>query len=164
MFNDTVLISSQLIKPAIDASCKVNGLLCNIYYKRQIENVTQITGRGSYGTNEGSFYHLPDFCKKPLLLSDQTKVGYKGSKGKNNPKGIETLDSVSENPAQTHIITYDKQYGIEWKENMKIEVFYNRNSTYPSVTYQTTKVLEMALPNNSTIHSGLIHVYLVPFM
>lgn len=165
MFLDSVQISANLIKPSIDASCMINGLECNIYYKRQIEGVTQITGRGDIGTNEGSFNHLPDFYKKPLLIAEQTKVGYKGS-SKRNPKGIESIDaesSTKESP-QTHIVTYEKQYNINWAPMMKIEIFYNRNSEYPDVVYQTSEVKEIPLPNSTTIHSGLIHVYLVPFM
>lgn len=166
MFLDVVQISANMIKPSIDASCRMNGIQCNIYYKQFIEGVTQITGRGEIGTNENSFYNLPDFYKKPLLISEQTKVGYKGASKRNNPKGIESIDgeSTTKESPQTHIVTYEKQYGIEWKPMMKIEVFYNRHSTYPDVVYQTSEIKEVPLPNSKTIHSGLIHVYLIPFM
>lgn len=165
MFNETVFISSQTIKPAIDASCKVNGLLCNLYYKRNIENVTQITGRGNLGTNEGSFYGTPDYYKVPLLIAEQTKVGYKGAGRKNNPKGIESIDTLpsAESP-QMHIVTYENQHKIDWQPLMKVEVFYTKNSSSPNAVYQTTEIKEMPLPHNSSMHSGIIHVYLVPFM
>lgn len=165
MFNETVFISSQTIKPAIDASCKVNGFLCNLYYKRNIEGLTQITGRGNLGTNDGSFYDNPDFIKVPLLIAEQTKVGYKGASKKSNPQGIQSIDTLpsAESP-QMHIVTYEKQHCIDWQPMMKVEVFYTKNTDYPNAVYQTTEVKEMALPHNNFMHSGIIHVYLVPFM
>lgn len=161
MFEDIVLLSANLIKPTIDTTCNVNGICCNIYYKRNIDSFTQITGRGDFNTNDSSYLTQPDFYKKPLLIDTPVKVGYKGS-GKNNSKGAESVDSITEE--KSYIITYDKQYGIDWKSMMKIEVFYNRAKTQPDVVYQTSEVKEMPLPNNKTIHSGLIHVYLVPMM
>lgn len=162
MFQDVVQLSANLIKPSIDASCAVNGIECNLYYKRNIEDFTQVTGRGSLGTNDSSYYLEPDFKKVTLLIAEQTKVGYKGANKNNNTKGIETVDTLAE--TQSYIISYDKQHNIDWKSLMKVEVFYIKGKKYPDAVYQTSKVLEMPLTNNSTIHSGLLHIYLVPMM
>lgn len=163
MFQDIVQRSAKLIKPSIDVACKVNGIECNIYYKKSISTVTPITGRGDVGTNNLSYMELPDFYKKPLLIAEQTKVGYKGAKKSDNSIGAESIDTLNTDP-QTYIISYDNQYGIDWKTLMKIELFYTKGKTYPDAVYQTTKVLEMPLTNKSTIHSGLLHIYLVPMM
>ena len=162
MFQDVVQLSATVIKPAIDASCKVNGIQCNVYYKQHLEGITQITGRGNIGTNVASYLSLPDFYKKPLLIANQTKKGYKGANKSDNAKGVETVDTLTEETS--YIVTYEKQHGIEWEPLMKIELFYTKGKTYPDAVYQTTRVEEIPLTNKTTVHSGLIHVYLVPMM
>lgn len=164
MFFDSTRYSANTVKPSIDAAAKVNGFECNVYYKRTFENITQVTGRGDFGTNDKSYYYLPDFSKVLLLIENQTKAGFKGANKTDNPKAIETLDPMPDGVTNTSIVTYNNQYNIEWEPLMKIEVFYHKHQEFPDIVYQTTKVMEVPLANNGTIHSGLIRVYLAPMM
>lgn len=151
---------SKMIPPVIDHMCHIQGLQVNLYKKRVIENVTPITGRGdTYGSNNVSYLQIPDWFKVKLLMDTPTKAGYAGKVSSTSE--VESLDQNTQQ--SSYFITYLGQYGIEWEEAMKAEVFYSQDSKVPEITYQVVKIMEVPLNDNKTMHSGIYHVYLVPF-
>ena len=164
MLHDITYRMSLMVRPTIDASARMNGVRCRLYNKVTIPNVTQITGRGEVvGTNSLSFNKLPDFTDVYLLIYNPIKPGYKGAPASatSQPK---TESVAAHTELKSYIETYEGQYGISWVRDMKVEVFYRDTATVPEVVYQVSEVQEVPLADNSSVHSGLIHVYLVPFM
>lgn len=162
MFQNISGRMANLVKPTIDAMCRVNGLICNVYEKQPKETVTPITGRGeTLGSNNLAFTNLPKYPQVRLLIANPVRKGYKGANINNSTSGTNTVDSITE--TMPYIETYQYQYGIDWKPMMKVEVFYT-DLNFPQVVYQTTEILEEPLAKKSIMHSGIIHVLLAPFM
>lgn len=159
--SNITLAMSKMIAPVIDSMCAIQGVQVNIYKKRVIENVTPITGRGfKYSTNNVSYDKIPDWFKVNLLMDTPTKAGYAGADKSKNA----SADSLDQNTqTSSYFITYRGQYGIDWEEAMKVEIFYSPNSLIPELTYQVVRIMEVPLNDNETMHSGVYHIYLVPF-
>lgn len=151
---------AKMIPPTIDAMCKIQGVQVNLYKKRILENITPITGRGDkYGSNNLYYTNIPDWFKVNLLLDTPTKAGYAGKSS-----SVKDVESIDQNTQLTsYFVTYKGQYEIEWEEAMKVEIFYSPASREPEITYQVVKIMEVPLNDNHTMHSGIYHIYLVPF-